>query len=165
MKKLYNTVYLAGSIKHEIRKMEDKECVDWREDWQEKLEKAGYRVLSPMRKKKRPYDYKPRLCHRDLMDIEKADFVLVNYLRPSDGTAFEMCYARFVANTEVIVVNNSGLKEEDLSFFILNYAGDIVNTFEEALKILDWYQIESKLPKGVEEICEGMKRLEERGWM
>lgn len=149
MEKLYNTVYLAGSIRQEILDKKDEVAIDWRDDWQRKLEKQGYRVLSPMRhKRNKNYDYTPRLCHRDLMDVQKADFVLVNYLRPSVGTAFEICYAVYVCRKEVIVVNNSGFDTEKLSPWIRHHAGEIVNTIEEAIEVLNWYQ-EEELNKDV----------------
>ena len=144
-KKFYPTVYLAGSIRKEIVEGRDGDSIRWRDNWQKRLESLGYIVLSPMRhKRNKNYDYTPRLCHRDLMDIKKADFVLVNYLQPSVGTSFEMCYAHFVCNTEVIVVNNSKTPNDKLSPFIRHHVGEITNSITEAIEVLEWYQLEGE---------------------
>jgi nucleoside 2-deoxyribosyltransferase len=72
--------------------MSDADCRDWRESAKSLLDTT---TLDPMRR-----DYRGKeaehvndIVHGDLDDIRRSQFVLVNAVRPSWGTAMEIVYA------------------------------------------------------------------------
>jgi hypothetical protein len=56
-----------------------------------------------------PESVLPDLVEEDKIDIEMSDVVLVNYTKPSTGTAMEIILA-WMQNKRVIVVNPLGLQ-------------------------------------------------------
>jgi hypothetical protein len=90
------TTYLCGGING----LSDADCRDWRESAKSLLKTE---TLDPMRR-----DYRGReaesvrdIVKGDLHDISDSQFVLVNAVRPSWGTAMEIVYA-WQANCYVV---------------------------------------------------------------
>jgi nucleoside 2-deoxyribosyltransferase len=117
--------YLAGPING----CTDNECKDWREYATKELREG---VIDPMRN-----DYRGRECQpgiasliveNDKRDIEEAEFVLVNYDRPSVGTSMEILYAHSLGKP-VFVVRKPGT---ELSPWLTYHATEIFDTFYEA---------------------------------
>lgn len=80
-------VYLCGPING----CTDAEAIDWREAMKQHFPGA----IDPM---KRDYRGKEAESYREIVDLDKrdvraADVVLVNYVKPSVGTAMEVFYA------------------------------------------------------------------------
>lgn len=80
-------VYLCGPING----CTDAEAIDWRESMKSHFPEA----IDPM---KRDYRGKEAESYREIVDLDKrdvrsADVVLVNYVKPSVGTAMEVFYA------------------------------------------------------------------------
>ena len=83
--------YLCGGING----LDDSGCRDWREAAKERLRTE---TLDPMRR-----DYRGKenenvrsIVFRDLWDIFRCRYVLVNATKPSWGTAMEIVYARLM---------------------------------------------------------------------
>jgi nucleoside 2-deoxyribosyltransferase len=79
-------VYLCGPING----CTDSECKDWREE-----AKQFFSWIDPM---KRDYRGQEAVAYREIVDLDKrdirkADALLVNYTKPSVGTAMEIYYA------------------------------------------------------------------------
>jgi nucleoside 2-deoxyribosyltransferase len=89
-------VYLCGPING----CTDEECKDWRAE----VKKYFTSAIDPM---KRDYRGKEAESYREIVDLDKrdvrnADVVLVNYSKPSVGTAMEVFYA-WTLGTPVVV--------------------------------------------------------------
>jgi nucleoside 2-deoxyribosyltransferase len=120
----HQLVYLAGPING----CTDAECRDWRE-----AAKAVFPLaLDPMRR-----DYRGRedaACREivglDKMDILFADVVLVNYVKPSVGTAMEILFA-WENRKPVVLWCASG---EPLSPWLRYHSTVIVHSFADALE-------------------------------
>lgn len=79
-------VYLCGPI----NACKDAECRDWREAF-----KREFDCIDPMRRDYRgreATDYR-EIVELDKRDVRAADVILVNYIKPSVGTAMEVFYA------------------------------------------------------------------------
>jgi nucleoside 2-deoxyribosyltransferase len=82
-------IYLCGPING----CTDAEASDWREFMKERL--FQHEHIDPM---KRDYRGKEAVAYREIVDLDKADVraadvILVNYDKPSVGTAMEVFYA------------------------------------------------------------------------
>lgn len=84
------TIYLCGPIMGEV----DGEAARWREE-AKRLLNGKFRLLDPMRRdfKDNEVDSSNEIVEFDLQDIREADILLVNYCKPSIGTAMEVFYA------------------------------------------------------------------------
>jgi len=83
-------IYLCGPIMD----CDAKVSKDWRTRAKERL--AGrFILLDPMRRnfRDRELDSANEIVEFDLQDIRDADLILVNYAKPSIGTAMEVFYA------------------------------------------------------------------------
>ena len=82
------TTYLCGGING----LSDSDCRDWRETAKGSL---TTRILDPMRRDYRGIEDQNvnEIVYGDLYDIRASEFVLVNAIRPSWGTAMEIVYA------------------------------------------------------------------------
>lgn len=94
-------VYLCGPING----CTDAECKDWREE----VRRHFPRAIDPM---KRDYRGKEAGSYREIVDLDKrdvrnADVVLVNYVKPSVGTAMEVFYA-WTIGTPVVLLCEAG---------------------------------------------------------
>lgn len=133
----YNGIYLSGSIRHELIIGKPEKALDWRHRWTKKLEAEGYTIYSPLRNRDdgvKDSDSIPLCIARDKADILKSDIILVNYLRPSDGTVMEIMYA-YERDKIIIVVNNHSRSP---SLWLSYHSAKIVNNFTEALEVIKW---------------------------
>jgi len=120
-------VYLAGAI----NKMSDKDCVDWRREATLKLQQIDFDTLDPMR---RDYRGKEDSAYREIVekdkdDIDLADVVLVNYLKPSVGTSMEILYA-WKQKKPIILFTT----EKHVSPWLTFHCSKIVKTLDVAIK-------------------------------
>ncbi len=83
-------IYLCGPIMGEV----EGEARHWREDAKRMLSDQ-FILLDPMRRdfKDNEVDSANEIVEFDLQDIRDADIILVNYCKPSIGTAMEVFYA------------------------------------------------------------------------
>lgn len=121
------TIYLCGPING----CTDEECKDWRELI--KTQWAG-KCLDPMRR-----DYRGReaesvneIVTLDKVDIANSDAVLVNYDKPSVGTAMEV-YIAFTTGRLVVVV---AAPDTNISPWLRYHSHAILPTFAAALSFI-----------------------------
>ena len=124
-------VYLCGPMAG----CSDEEAGDWRKAATLHLNSFGIHTLDPMDRDYRytsygdnPESTLPDLVEEDKIDIEMSDVVLVNYTKPSTGTAMEIILAWQRAK-RVIVVNPKGLQ---LSPWIWYHAHKVYGSMHEA---------------------------------
>jgi nucleoside 2-deoxyribosyltransferase len=114
-------VYLCGPING----CTDAECKDWREAAKEFF---GHR--DPM---KRDYRGKEAESYREIVELDKrdirqSDIVLVNYVKPSVGTAMEVYYAWTLGKPVVLWCAPDAV----ISPWLRYHSTAIVHSFEEA---------------------------------
>ena len=124
-------VYLCGPMAG----CTDEEAGEWRKAATEHLNSFGINTLDPMDRDYRytsygddPESVLPDLVEEDKIDIEMSDVVLVNYTKPSTGTAMEILLA-WQKQKRVIVVNPFGLQ---LSPWIFYHAHKVYGSMHEA---------------------------------
>jgi hypothetical protein len=105
-------VYLCGPMAG----CTDEEAGGWRTAATKHLNGFGITCLDPMDRDYRETEYGhdpesvlPDLVEEDKIDIEMSDVVLVNYTKPSTGTAMEIILG-WEKGKRVIVVNPLGLQ-------------------------------------------------------
>lgn len=116
-------VYLCGPING----CTDAECKDWRAELKAHFPDS----IDPM---KRDYRGKEAESYREIVDLDKrdvrnADVVLVNYVKPSVGTAMEVFYA-WTLGTPVVLLCE---REAVLSPWLRYHCGSIVHSVAEAV--------------------------------
>ena len=121
------TIYLSGPIMEE----HDGIAREWRETVK-LLMGNSYRLLDPMRRKfvDREVDSANEIVEFDLLDVRKADIVLVNYNRPSIGTSMEVFYASHVLGKFVVAF--SPYEYRECSPWMVRYCTKILGSLEEA---------------------------------
>lgn len=135
------TIYLGGSID----KLNPDMVMETFGSVQKSLEEIGFKVLSPVRGKKVGSNhqdfvsYEPNeIVHRDLADIDNADYMLAMMVKPGIGTSMEIMYSRMVRNIPVVVVSKNPAVVHH--YWIKSLASKIVPDVETALNYLrDWY--------------------------
>ncbi len=121
-------IYLSGPIKD----CEEGETKDWRTRAKERL--AGrFILLDPMRRnfRDREIDSANEIVEFDLQDIRDADVVLVNYSKPSIGTAMEVFYASHDMGKFVIAF--SSRPYEECSPWMVRFSTKILPGLDAAL--------------------------------
>ena len=125
-------IYLCGPIMdcaaHESK--------DWRTRSKERL--AGrFILLDPMRRnfRDKELDSANEIVEFDLQDIRDADLVLVNYAKPSIGTAMETFYASHDAGKFVIAF--SPLPFQECSPWMVRFCTKILPSLEAALTYIE----------------------------
>ncbi|NLF39800.1 hypothetical protein GX586_10165 [bacterium] len=120
-------IYLSGPI------MDEHEGVarEWREAAKRLLGDKFF-LLDPMRRnfKDREVDSANEIVRFDLQDVEDADILVVNYNKPSIGTAMEIFHASH--NLGKFVVAFSPFTFKDCSPWMVKYCTKILPTLEEA---------------------------------
>jgi len=116
-------VYLCGSING----CTDEECRDWREA----VKQHHPNALDPMRRDYRGVEAE---CYREVVDLDKADVraadvVLVNYVKPSVGTAMETHYAWQLGTPVVLWCP----EDTSLSPWLRYHSTTIVHSLDDAL--------------------------------
>lgn len=121
------TIYLSGPIMD----VHAGEARDWREV-AKRLLGRDFRTLDPMRRNfvDRQVDSANEIVEFDLQDVRDADILLVNYCKPSIGTAMEVFYAAH--DLGKFVVTFSPFTFKDCSPWIVRYSTKILGSLEEA---------------------------------
>jgi len=125
-------IYLSGPIKD----CEESESKSWRTRAKERL--AGrFILLDPMRRDFRDneIDSANEIVEFDLQDIRDCDLVLVNYSKPSIGTAMEVFYAAHDLGKFVIAF--SPIPYANCSPWMVKFATKILPTLEDALRYIE----------------------------
>jgi nucleoside 2-deoxyribosyltransferase len=124
-------VYLCGPMAG----CTDEEAGDWRKAATLHLNGFGITTLDPMDRDYRytaygddPESVLPQLVEEDKIDIEMSDVVLVNFTKPSTGTAMEIILA-WQKQKRVIVVNPNGLQ---LSPWVHYHCHEVYGSMHEA---------------------------------
>ncbi len=124
-------IYLCGPIMDEVAG----HARAWRERAIELLGRE-FTLLDPMRRnfKDREVDSANEIVEFDLQDVRDADIILVNYSKPSIGTAMEVFYASHVLHKFVIAFSPFPFKE--CSPWMVKYCTKILPTLEDAARYI-----------------------------
>ena len=108
---------------------------EWRVSAVRKLAKS-FNLLDPMRRnfKDREVDSANEIVEFDLQDIRNADILLVNYGKPSIGTAMEVFYA--ANNLQKFVVAFSPFDFKNSSPWMVRYCTKILPSLDSAVAYL-----------------------------
>ena len=122
------TIYLCGPIMDESSGA----AREWRKVAARKLGK-NFRLLDPMRRnfKDREVDSANEIVEFDLQDIRHADILLVNYSKPSIGTAMEVFYA--ANNLQKFVVAFAPFDFKNCSPWMVRYCTKILPSLDAAI--------------------------------
>ncbi len=126
------TIYLGGPI------MDEAEGVarSWRELALSKLS-PNFSMLDPMRRnfKDREVDSANEIVEFDLQDVRDADILLVNYCKPSLGTAMEVFYAAH--DLGKFVVAFSPFEFKDCNPWMVRFCTKILPSLEESIEYIN----------------------------
>jgi len=125
-------IYLCGPIMD----ADPKAAKDWRTRAKERL--AGrFILLDPLRRNFRDHeiDSSNEIVEFDLQDVRDADLLLVNYCKPSLGTAMEVFYASYDLGKFVIAFSRLGFK--DCSPWMVRFCTKILPDLESALVYIE----------------------------
>lgn len=124
-------IYLSGPIMDE----HDGRARLWRETAKQLLGQY-FILLDPMRRnfKDREVDSANEIVEFDLQDVRDADILLVNYDKPSIGTAMEVFYAAH--DLGKFVVAFSPFQFKDCSPWMVRYCTKILPSLEAACEYL-----------------------------
>ena len=125
-------IYLCGPIMD----CDAKVSKDWRTRAKERL--AGrFILLDPMRRSFRDNELESanEIVEFDLQDIHDADLILVNYAKPSIGTAMEVFYAGHDLGKFVIAF--SPIPFQDCSPWMVRFCTKILPDLESALTYIE----------------------------
>ncbi|MFA7158377.1 MAG: nucleoside 2-deoxyribosyltransferase [Kiritimatiellia bacterium] len=122
------TIYLCGPIMDESSGA----AREWRKVAAGKLGKI-FSLLDPMRRnfKDREVDSANEIVEFDLQDIRNADILLVNYSKPSIGTAMEVFYA--ANNLQKFVVAFAPFDFKNCSPWMVRYCTKILPSLDAAV--------------------------------
>ena len=111
---------------------------DWRENAIRELGKS-FTILDPMRRnfKDREVDSANEIVEFDLQDIRSSDILLVNYNKPSIGTAMEVFYAS--NGLGKFIVAFSPFKFKECSPWMVRYCTKILPSLEHAIKYISMH--------------------------
>lgn len=125
-------IYLCGPIMNCL----PNETESWRE--RAKVELGGrFEILDPLRRDFRDneIDSANEIVDFDLQDVRDADLLLVNYCKPSIGTAMEVFYAGHDLGKFIIAF--SPFPYADMSPWMVKFCTKILPDFETALNYID----------------------------
>lgn len=128
MSDMKKSIYLCGPIMGEI----EGEARNWREDAKNRLG-DHFHLLDPMRRdfKDNEVDSANEIVEFDLQDIRDADIILVNYNKPSIGTAMEVFYASH--NLGKFIVAFSPLPFQDCNPWMVKFTTKILPSLDESI--------------------------------
>jgi len=108
----------------------------WRETARRQLE-TNFTILDPMRRnfKDREVDSANEIVEFDLQDIRDADIVLVNYNKPSIGTAMEVFYASHELQRFVVAFSQFEFKQ--CNPWMVKFCTKILPSLEDALQYIN----------------------------
>ena len=126
------TVYLSGPIMDE----HEGKAREWREV-ASLLLKDRFRILDPMRRnfKDREVDSANEIVEFDLQDVRDADILLVNYTKPSIGTAMEVFFASHDLGKFVVAFSHFQFK--DCNPWMVRFCTKILPTLEAACEYIN----------------------------
>ncbi len=121
-------IYLCGPIMDE----NPDTAVNWRERARRQLGDA-FILLDPMRRnfKDREVDSANEIVEFDLQDVREADILLVNYNKPSIGTAMEVFFAAH--DLGKFIVAFSPFEFRECSPWMVRYCTKILPSLEGAI--------------------------------
>ncbi len=124
-------IYLCGPIMGEVHG----EASYWREE-AKKMLGEHFILLDPMRRnfKDNEVDSANEIVEFDLQDIRDSDIVLVNYSKPSIGTAMEIFYASY--NMGKFVVAFSPIPFVECNPWIVKFTTKILPSLEVAAQYI-----------------------------
>lgn len=124
-------IYLCGPIMDEVEGV----AREWRALAAAAL-RAEFTVLDPMRRnfKDREVDSANEIVEFDLQDVRDADIILVNYNRPSIGTAMEVFYASH--ELQKFVVAFSPFPYKECNPWMVRFCTKIVPSLEQSLSYI-----------------------------
>ena len=124
-------IYLCGPIMDE----HEGTAREWRETAKKYLS-GNFVLLDPMRRnfKDREVDSANEIVRFDLQDVDDADLLLVNYNKPSIGTAMEIFYASHVKGKFVVAF--SPFTFEDCNPWMVKYCTKILPSLEDAINYI-----------------------------
>jgi len=131
LEKSRKTIYLCGPIMGEIQG----EASRWREKAKDMLNQQ-FDFLDPMRRdfKDQEVDSANEIVEFDLQDIRDSDIILVNYCKPSIGTAMEVFYASH--DQRKFVVGFSQFKFADCNPWMVKFCTKILPSLEESIEYI-----------------------------
>ena len=125
-------IYLCGPI------MDEKEgkAREWREFAHDGLGRR-FLLLDPMRRnfKDREVDSANEIVEFDLQDVREADIILVNYNKPSIGTAMEVFYASHELGKFVVAF--SPFEFRDCNPWMVKFCTKILPSLENAVDYIN----------------------------
>jgi len=133
-------IYLCGPIMDEAQG----HARAWRQTAQKRLQ-SRFVLLDPMRRnfKDREVDSANEIVEFDLQDVRDADIVLVNYNKPSIGTAMEVFYASH--NLSKFVVDFSPFSFKDSNPWMVRFCTKILPSLEDAMDyILEHFVVQHR---------------------
>jgi nucleoside 2-deoxyribosyltransferase len=125
-------IYLCGPIQD----CPETDSKDWRQRAKERL--AGrFILLDPMRRNFRDneIDSANEIVDFDLQDIRDADLILVNYLKPSIGTAMEVFYAAH--DLGKFVITFSPVPYRNCSPWMVRFSTKILPNLDDAIGYIE----------------------------
>ena len=124
-------IYLSGPIMDES----EGRARRWRRVAAEALKK-DFLILDPMRRnfKDREVDSANEIVEFDLQDVRNADLLLVNYSKPSIGTAMEVFYAAHDLGKFVIAF--SPFEFAECSPWMIRFCTKILPSLEDAVEYI-----------------------------
>jgi nucleoside 2-deoxyribosyltransferase len=125
-------IYLCGPIMDEV----DGHAREWRQQAKRDLS-DHFVLLDPMRRnfKDREVDSANEIVEFDLQDVRDADILLVNYSKPSIGTAMEVFYASHVL--QKFVVAFSPFAFGDCSPWMVKFCTKILPSLERSTRYIN----------------------------
>jgi nucleoside 2-deoxyribosyltransferase len=121
-------VYLCGPING----CTDSEAIDWREQ-------VKYHFPSAIDPMSRDYRGREQIDYREIVDLDKrdvreADVILVNYSKPSVGTAMEVFYAWTLGKPVLVWCAENAV----ISPWLRYHSTSIVHSLEQVVNKLHW---------------------------
>jgi len=125
-------IYLSGPIMD----AEPSGAREWRKKALELLG-GDFELLDPMRRSfvDHAVDSANEIVRFDLQDVEDAAVILVNYSKPSIGTAMEVFYAGHVLDKFIVAF--SPFSFQDCSPWMVKYCTKILPSLEEAASYIN----------------------------
>jgi hypothetical protein len=113
----------------------DGQAREWRQAATGQLA-ADFRILDPMRRnfKDREVDSANEIVEFDLQDVRDADIVLVNYSKPSIGTAMEVFYASYELGRFVVAFSPFSFRE--CNPWMVKFCTKILPSLESAVEYI-----------------------------
>ncbi len=127
-------VYLCGPING----CNDSEANDWRTYCKDELDRLGHTTINPMRRDYRGQEHvagiNQTIVELDKIDVAACDVLLVNYTKPSVGTAMEILFAWQLGKRVAVVAVDD---HSSLSPWLTYHAHNTFYSFRSAIKYIN----------------------------